>query len=42
MKLLVSGSGETVKLLEYYDDVEHKLGTIHAQNSGIRVNSMWE
>ena len=31
MKLLVSGSGETVKLLEDYSDVRHKLETIHAQ-----------
>ena len=31
MKLLVSGSGETVKLLEDYNDVGHKLETIHAQ-----------
>ena len=31
MTFLVSGSGETVKLLEYYNDVEHKLENIHAQ-----------
>ena len=28
---MVSGSGETVKLLEDYNDVGHKLKTIHAQ-----------
>ena len=31
MKLLVSRSGDTVKLLEGYNDVGHKLETIHAQ-----------
>ena len=31
MKLSVSGSGETLKLLKDYNDVGHKLKTIHAQ-----------
>ena len=37
---MVSGSGETVKLLEDYNDVGHKLKTTRT-SAGIRVNSNW-